>query len=612
MQQNFGYNGFESGGGLLAPLGSSSPPDPQSTETTSGEEKGKNQMNTLILQFRKVTPLCLIVCALGCLAPPVQAVVPPPDGGYPNFTTAEGDHALQALTTGVGNTAIGNFSLFSVTTGNFNTAVGALSLDLNTADSNTATGAAALLFNTTGTENTANGTAALEFNDTGSQNTANGAFALFSNTTGSDNVATGFQALFSNTTGTGNTAMGFGALFSNTTVGVNVGGSNTAIGFQALVTNTTGFENTAVGYKALLNNETSNFTTAVGAFALQNNISPNNTAAGFGALTSNTTGDSNTAVGSQALASNTQGGGNTAVGGNALASNLGAGNSAFGIGALQAKQLGGLNTAMGDNALFSLTGLSAMNSNNNTALGALALFSLTAGDSNTAVGLEAGQHLTTGNSNTIMGFQAGTNLTTGAGNIYIASPGAASESNTIRIGNAQVATFIAGINGVDEGSPTAVFINTTTGQLGTIPPPSSRQYKKEIKPMDKVSETILALKPVTFHYKSDHAGTPQFGLIAEEVAEVNPDLILRDNKGDVYSVRYDAVNAMLLNEFLKEHRKVQEQEAMIAQLKSTLAKKETIDAHQQEQIEALTAGLEKVSAQLEASKPAPQTVLNDH
>jgi hypothetical protein len=128
----------------------------------------------------------------------------------------------------------------------------------------------------------------------------------------------------------------------------------------------------------------------------------------------------------------------------------------------------------------------------------------------------------TGNSNTIMGFQAGTNLTMGNGNIYIANPGAASESNTIRIGNAQVATFIVGINGVDEGSPTAVFINTTTGQLGTTPPASSRQYKKEIKPMDKVSEAILALKPVTFQYKSDNKGEPQFGLIAEGSRQGQP------------------------------------------------------------------------------------------
>ena len=130
--------------------------------------------------------------------------------------------------------------------------------------------------------------------------------------------------------------------------------------------------------------------------------------------------------------------------------------------------------------------------------------------------------------------------------------------------------------------------------------------------MEQASEVLFALKPVTFRYKKEigAAGTSQFGLVAEDVEKVNPDLVVRDNKGKPYSVRYDQVNAMLLNEFLKEHRKVQEQEAMIAQLKSTLAKKETIDAHQQKQIETLTAGLQKVSAQLEASRPAPQVVNN--
>ena len=158
----------------------------------------------------------------------------------------------------------------------------------------------------------------------------------------------------------------------------------------------------------------------------------------------------------------------------------------------------------------------------------------------------------------------------------------------------------------------------SAGQLGTAS--SSRRFKHGIRTMDNASEAILGLKPVAFHYKSDATSTPQFGLIAEEVAEVNPDLVVRDENGEIYTVRYEAVNAMLLNEFLKEHRKVQEQEVTIAQLKSTLAKKETIDAHQQEQIEALTAGLQKVSAQLEASEfatgrirdggPAPQVVNN--
>jgi hypothetical protein len=125
-----------------------------------------------------------------------------------------------------------------------------------------------------------------------------------------------------------------------------------------------------------------------------------------------------------------------------------------------------------------------------------------------------------------------------------------------------------------------------------------------IKPMDKASEAILALKPVTFQYKSDTKGIPQFGLIAEEVAEVNPDLVVRDKNGEIYTVRYDAVNAMLLNEFLKEHRKVEEQDRKLQEQEATIA-------HQQTQIEALTSGLQKVSAQLELRKPSPQTLANN-
>jgi predicted ribosome quality control (RQC) complex YloA/Tae2 family protein len=155
------------------------------------------------------------------------------------------------------------------------------------------------------------------------------------------------------------------------------------------------------------------------------------------------------------------------------------------------------------------------------------------------------------------------------------------------------------------GNPVVVNAN---GQLGTAT--SSARFKKEIKPMDKTSEAILALKRMTFRYKSDSKGTPQFGLIAEEVAEVNPDLVVRDRSGEIYSVRYEAVNAMLLNEFLKEHRELQEQKAIIGQLKATVEKQEATNLQQQKQIEALTAGLQKVSAQIELSKPAPQIVKN--
>jgi predicted ribosome quality control (RQC) complex YloA/Tae2 family protein len=177
--------------------------------------------------------------------------------------------------------------------------------------------------------------------------------------------------------------------------------------------------------------------------------------------------------------------------------------------------------------------------------------------------------------------------------------GEAGESNTIRIGTQQTTTFIKGISGaVVTGA--AVVVNAA-GQLGTVA--SSERFKKDIATMQTASEAILALRPVTFHYRTDAGNTPQFGLIAEEVARVNPELVLPDKEGKPYTVRYEAVNAMLLNEFLKEHRTVQE-------LKSVVAKQEAAAAQQQKQIESLTAGLQKVSAQLEASKPAPQVVNN--
>jgi Chaperone of endosialidase len=225
------------------------------------------------------------------------------------------------------------------------------------------------------------------------------------------------------------------------------------------------------------------------------------------------------------------------------------------------------------------------------AIGFNALQTNTEGSRNSAIG--AGALLrSTGNDNIGVGAGAGTILTTGDKNIYVGNRGADIEDNTIRIGDEKIhtATFVAGINGADEGSPTAVFINTTTGQLGTTPPASSKRFKTEIKPMDQTSEAILALKPVTFQYKSDTNGRPQFGLIAEEVAKVNPALVLHDKQGKPYTVRYDAVNAMLLNEFLKARRQ--------------------IDA-QQKQIDALTGVVQKVSAQLQVNKPSRQVAENN-
>jgi trimeric autotransporter adhesin len=421
---------------------------------------------------------------------------------------------------------------------------------------NTAEGDSALGNLTTGFNNTAIGFEALFSNTTGGSNTATGLDALFGNTTGSENTATGGFALYSNTNGTDNTANGQGALSSNTT-----GGLNTANGAEALFSNTTASYNTATGVVALFNNTTGNF----------------NTANGVQALLLNTTGTANTADGYLALESNTTGNNNTATGVSALGGESTTGN---------------FNTG-----------------NNNTATGVEALFSNTTGGNNTANGFEALEHNTTGSSNIALGAQAGTNLTTGSNNIDIGNLGVKGESNKIRIGKVgtQNGTFIAGIHGVTVASAVGVVVDVN-GHLGTVT--SSARFKDAIKPMDKASEAILSLKPVTFRYKQelDPNRIPQFGLVAEEVEKVSPDLVIRDEEGKAYTVRYEAVNAMLLNEFLKEHRTVQEQKATIAQLRQDFQSRL---AEQQKQIEALTAGLQKVSAQVEMSRPAPQIVANN-
>jgi hypothetical protein len=348
----------------------------------------------------------------------------------------------------------------------------------------------------------------------------------------------------------------------------------------------------------------SNFSTFLGDGALVNNTGASNTAVGSGALTSNTGGSQNTAIGVEALSSNTAGIGNTASGFQALRNNIdGFDNTAAGLTALIANTTGNRNTATGSGALALNT-----SGNANTATGSLALEHNTTGDNNIAVGFGALISNMTGNNNIAVGALAGF-FTRGSNNIEIGHRGFAGDSGTIRIGTtgAQSATFIAGISGVTVPDGVGVIVGAN-GKLGTVV--SSARFKEAIKPMDKVSEAILALKPVTFRYKKelDPDSIPQFGLVAEEVEKVNPDLVARDDDGKPYSVRYEAVNAMLLNEFLKEHRKNEQQEVTIAR--------------QQQQIEALTEGLQKVSAQLatgrvrpsgglEASKPAPQMVLNN-
>jgi trimeric autotransporter adhesin len=446
------------------------------------------------------------------------------------------------------------------------------------------------------------------------RNTAVGDSALFNNTTGADNTATGYQALFSNTTiggnsGSFNTATGVQALFKNT-----IGSQNTATGRFALFSNTIGSENTATGVRALQNNTDGVDNTATGFQALMSNTSVDNTANGAAALQSNTTGSDNTAVGSQALLSNKEGSGNTATGVSALfANDIGNFNTATGDEALNANTTGVDNTAVGAGALFAnngdantAIGFQALLNNTltteNTAIGFRALANNT-GAFNTAIGANALDSHTMGNSNIALGFNAGSSVGTGSNNIDIGNDGVFPDSATIRIGGGQTATFIAGISGVNEGGTiSAVYINTN-GQLGTQPPPSSRRFKKEIMPMDQASEAILALKPVTFHYRSDTKGTPQFGLIAEEVAEINPDLVVRDENGEIYTVRYDAVNAMLLNEFLKEHKTVEQLRATIDKQEATIARQQadmkTIVARLNEQ----AAQIQKVSAQIEVSKP---------
>ena len=388
-----------------------------------------------------------ILLVLGCfaLSPTVWAVSPPPDGGYANFNTAEGQNALNSLTTGIWNVANGAFALWHNTDGSYNTAVG--------------TGA--LLFNI-GDQSTGEGT----------QNTAVGAAALLLNTTGS---------------------------------------ANSALGVLALQNNTTGSNNTAIGWKALVNNDSSG-----------NGTANDNTGVGEGALLNNIDGNSNTAVGFDAL-------------------------------------------------------------HNNTA------------DYNTA-----------------LGWSAGTASGLGSNNILIGDTGFSGYFDVIAIGAIPSSgtpysrTYIGGIyNSVEQDRP--VYVDSH-GHLGS--PASSRRYKEEIKPMDKGSEALFALKPVTFRYKEqiDASHRLCFGLVAEDVAKVSADLISRDKEGKPQTVRYDAVNAMLLNEFLKEHKKVEKQSREMQEQKATIAALRKRLVTVVAQLNKQAAQIQKVDVQLQLSKGAAKTV----
>ncbi len=405
--------------------------------------------------------------------------------------------------------------------------------------------------------------------------------------------------------------------------------SNTADGQGALGSLTTGLYNSAFGFLSVLSLSDANFDTGVGAGALLVDNGGSNTAVGAGALFSNTTGSDNTAVGAFALFNSTT---------------------------------AGLNVAVGDSALVSFNGTTAFDGAN-TALGSIALSAETSGEENVAVGRRALESLVSGSNNVAVGWRAGDNYTGGeTNNICIGSStgGTAGESNAIRIGDnstsggidvvnnstlANVVTIGPGLStqgitiltllgfgsvSIGNGLQTTAGASTcfiggifnqtpVAGSHGVVVGPnnqladatlSSRRFKKDIAPIDKISEGILALRPVTFHWKTDNTNEPEFGLVAEEVAEVNLNWITRNPQGEISGVRYETIPILLLNEFLKEHKKVEEQQANIAELKSTVAQ-------QQKGMEVLTAQLkeqaaqiQKVSAQLEVNKPAPTVVVN--
>jgi len=360
-----------------------------------------------------------------------------------------------------------------------------------------------------------------------------------------DNTAFGTNALISNTTGTGGSAFGASALQANT-----AGNYNTGVGFEALESNTTGFNNTASGADALFSNTTGTNSTAIGISALSNNTTGGyNVAVGGEALEINTTGSTNTAVGDAALRANATGSQNSATGFQAAYVTTGSDNAAFGSGAL------GTNT--------------------------------------------------TGGSNIAIGYQAGSNLTTGSSNIDIGASGSAGESNTIRIGknSVQTKTFIAGISGASLQSGMPVIV-TSSGQLGVLK--SSARYKRDIRDMGDASDKLMKLRPVTFRYKADATGAEQYGLIAEEVAKVYPELVVRGADGKVETVAYQMLPAMLLNEVQKQARanqqparRVEQKDAQIAMLQRQVVAMQKKNV----EIDALAARLDALERQTRASRP---------
>jgi trimeric autotransporter adhesin len=474
--------------------------------------------------------------------PPLTALALACLGLLPNARATDTDGALA-----FGNTADGIGVLTSLMTGAWNSGFGFEALNQDT----------------TGSLNTATGLRALFNNTEGDANTANGMMALFNNITGEQNVAVGAQALVSNIDGFQNVAVGTQSLLSNTS-----GAANCAFGQWALALNTAGDTSSAFGFAALFRNDL-----PTGA--------PGNNAFGFVALGNNVTGQDNAAFGTRALVSNVNGAGNCAFGNSALENNDSSaagsadGNNAFGVEALSSNVDGSANCAFGAFAL-----IDNVNGSFNNAFGLSALGGNVSGLRNTAIGYLAGEVIT-GSGNVCIGAQ-------------VAGEAGVDDSTYIR----NVNTTVQSGGGFD-----TVTVRLADGRLGHAV--SSRRYKEDIKPMDRASEALFALKPVMFRYKKQinpEQGV-DYGLIAEDVAKVAPELAVRDREGKISNYRRDALNAMLLNEFLKAHRKMEEQEATIAQLKSRM---EALTATVKDQ----ASQIQKVSAQLELSKPASRTVGN--
>ena len=483
--------------------------------------------------------------------------------GIGNFSA--GPNAGNLTTSGVLNTASGASALFKNSDGSQNTAAGAMALSLNTSGSdNTATGMSALYKNILGSQNTANGSNALFNNTTGNENTAIGYEALKSNISGSWNTATGRGALSSNSNGNYLTAVGYKALFSNTS-----GDYNTAIGASALQNNTGGTQNTSIGDNSLSLNTTGSYNTATGVAALNvNTTGGSNTATGSNALNFNTTGSFNTASGAVALRYNSTGSQNTAIGYASLNANSdGDYNTAIGSQALGINSSGRNNTAIGYLSLFTnSTGYK------HTAIGSEALYSNTTGLGNSASGFQALYSNTTGTGNTAIGFHAGFNQTTGSYNIYVGqASGVAGESFTTRIGLDQTAAYLAGVSGSTAASGVGVLVNAS-GKLGTLT--SSRRFKEEIADMGDATGGLMKLRPVSFRYKPEYADGSrllQYGLIAEEVAEIFPGLVQYGEKGEVNTVYYQFLAPMLLNEYQKQQKKIQALEERLERLEKALA-----------------------------------------